>query len=151
MARSDSGKAPRYDRHQPSSLAASRVKKHNRSEGTKAELTLRRHLWARGLRYCLHVQELPGKPDIVFRRQRVAIFVDGDFWHGRNWTERRKKLEKGANADYWIAKIEYNIERDLKSTVLLREMGWDVLRIWETDVLSTPDEACEKILQLVAP
>jgi DNA mismatch endonuclease Vsr len=92
-------KAPRYDDCRPASPAASKAKRRNRPKGTVAELLLRRALWAEGLRYRLHAKDLPGKPDIVFRRQRLVIFVDGDFWHGRDWPQRREKLEKGSNPE----------------------------------------------------
>jgi DNA mismatch endonuclease (patch repair protein) len=81
------------------------------------------------------VKGLPGKPDIVFVGPRVAVYCDGDFWHGRNWDKLRSKLRMGANAEYWCAKIESNIERDLHNQRLLEEAGWHVLRLWETDIL----------------
>jgi DNA mismatch endonuclease, patch repair protein len=138
-------KAPRYDACTPATPAASKAKRHNPPKGTRAEVLLRCALWAKGLRYRLHAKELPGKPDIVFRRQHLAVFVDGDFWHGRDWEKRREKLAKGSNADYWLAKIGYNIERDRKSTELLEDMGWTVLRFWETDLLDDPDIAVREI------
>jgi len=136
-----SKKAPRYESYQPTSPAASQAKRHNRPTNTRAEQLLRHDLWARGLRYRLHAKDLPGKPDIVFRRHRVAVFVDGDFWHGRNWTERAKKLANGSNATYWVAKIAYNIELDARNNRLLASMGWSVLRFWETDVVAAPSKA----------
>jgi len=126
-------KVPRYDDCKPATPAASKAKRRNPPRGTRAELLLRRALWAKGL-HRLHAKDLPGKPDLVFRRQRLVVFVDGDFWRGRDWDKRREKLEKGSNADYWLAKIGYNIERDKKSTALLGDMGWTVIRIWETDL-----------------
>jgi DNA mismatch endonuclease (patch repair protein) len=142
-------KAPHYGDCEPATPAASKAKRRNRPKGSRAELLLRSALWARGLRYRLHAKELPGKPDIVFRRQRVAIFVDGDFWHGRDWEERRKKLEKGSNAQYWIAKIGYNIKRDKKNTALLEGMGWLVIRFWETDLLDAPEMATREIVNIL--
>jgi DNA mismatch endonuclease (patch repair protein) len=91
-----------------------------------------------GLRYRKHVLSLPGKPDIVFVRARVAVFCDGDFWHGRDWRSLRVKLKRRANPDYWIPKIRSNIERDRRNERLLAEDGWLVIRLWETDVLSSP-------------
>lgn len=143
-------KAPRYDDCEPATPAASKAKRRNPPKGTRAELLLRQALWARGLRYRLHAKDLPGKPDVIFRRQRLAIFVDGDFWHGRNWGKRREKLKKGSNADYWLAKIGYNIERDKKNTALLEEMGWAVIRFWETDVLDGPNIAAREIVDALA-
>lgn len=129
-------KVPRYSEFEPASRLASEIKKKNRSRDTKAELLLRRELWRRGLRYRLHDARLPGKPDIIFVKARVAVFVDGDFWHGRNWPSRKAKLARGANAPYWLAKIEANIKRDRRRTRELQRMGWTVLRVWETDVLA---------------
>lgn len=143
-------KVPRYDDCKPATPAASKAKRRNPPKGTRAELLLRRALWAKGLRYRLHAKDLPGKPDILFRRQRLAIFVDGDFWHGRDWEQRRKKLKKGSNADYWLAKIGYNIERDKRNTTLLEGMGWTVIRMWETDLLRGPGIAVRKILGALA-
>jgi DNA mismatch endonuclease, patch repair protein len=126
---------PRFTNFKAASETASRIKKRNRSRDTKAEMTLRKELWRLGLRYRLHASDLPGKPDIVFRRARVAVFCDGDFWHGRDWPRRRRKLARGANALYWTTKIASNVARDRRNTRLLRAAGWTVLRLWETDVL----------------
>jgi DNA mismatch endonuclease (patch repair protein) len=133
--------APRFDKLRPASSNASRAKRRNKARGTEAELALRRQLWAMGLRYRLHAADLPGKPDIVFRHRRLAVFVDGDFWHGRNWEERRRKLAEGHNANYWLAKIGYNRERDGRNTQRLEAAGWRVIRLWETDVKRAPQEA----------
>jgi DNA mismatch endonuclease (patch repair protein) len=78
---------------------------------------------------------MPGKPDIVFLSARLCVFVDGDFWHGRDWPNLRHRLELRANPDYWIPKIARNIERDREQDQLLLALGWRVLRLWETDVL----------------
>ena len=126
---------PRYSQFLPASPLASEIKKKNRSRDTKAEMLLRRALWKQGLRYRLHDATLPGKPDIIFAKARVVIFCDGDFWHGRNWRSRKAKLARGANARYWLAKIESNIRRDRKSNRELQRLGWIVLRFWETDIL----------------
>jgi DNA mismatch endonuclease (patch repair protein) len=126
---------PRFTNFKPASETTSRIKKKNRSGDTKAEVTLRKELWRLGLRYRLHASDLPGKPDIVFRRARVAVFCDGDFWHGRRWRQRRQKLARGSNAAYWTAKIAANAARDRRNTRVLRAAGWTVVRLWETDVL----------------
>lgn len=138
-------RVPRYCAFRPASASASEVKRRNRARDTKAEMLLRRALWARGLRYRLHDTRLPGKPDIVFRQARLVVFVDGDFWHGRDWRRRRAKLARGSNAGYWIPKIEANIARDRKITRALKKAGWIVLRFWETDVLEAPDQITDEI------
>jgi len=127
-------RAPRFDRHRPASESASRAKRGTPRRDTRAEMLLRRALWHRGVRYRLHAKELPGKPDLVFRGAKVVVFVDGDFWHGRDWPNLRQIMAKRRNADYWIAKIEYNQERDWRNNALLEDDGWCVLRFWETDI-----------------
>lgn len=142
--------SPSFVGRKPSSPLASGIKTRNRKTDTTAELTLRRVLWRQGLRYRVNQKGLPGTPDIVFPRQRVAVFVDGDFWHGRNWEQRKARLTSGNNAAYWIAKIGYNRERDCKNERLLADLGWTVIRLWETDVLKDPEGAARRILGLVA-
>lgn len=143
-------RAPRYDAYRPSSASASHAKRRNKAKDSNAEVLLRKALWARGARYRLHAKDLPGKPDIVLPKQKVAVFVDGDFWHGRNWEDLQEKLKQRANPDYWIAKIAYNRTRDLEQTEALKEQGWTVLRFWETEVTKDPDAAVEAILNALA-
>lgn len=103
-----------------------------RGKDTRPELLLRKALWARGIRYRMHAADLPGKPDIVIRKYRLAVFVDGEFWHGYNW-EKNKGVIK-SNRDFWIAKIERNMERDKENTAALIGMGYTVFRFWAEDV-----------------
>ncbi|HEX6705324.1 MAG TPA: very short patch repair endonuclease [Albitalea sp.] len=100
-----------------------------RSRDTKVELLVRRALHAKGFRYRVNVSALPGKPDIAFTRLRLAVFVDGDFWHGWQFDEWREKL-----APYWAEKIARNIQRDAAHAQRLAEEGWAVVRIWEHEV-----------------
>lgn len=144
-----SNKTPSYKGLKPASELASRVKRNNRRVNTKPEMMLRSELWKKGLRYRVNVKNLPGKPDIVFSKSRIAIFCDGDFWHGRNWLILKKKLETGNNATYWIAKISTNMKRDKRNTILLEEMGWRVIRIWEKDIKQNVSEAANKIEMLI--
>jgi DNA mismatch endonuclease (patch repair protein) len=113
---------------------------------TKPELLLRRCLWKLGLRYRLHANWLPGRPDLVFPKDRVAVFVDGDFWHGRDWAVRESRLSEGRNAGYWTAKIAYNIGRDARNSALLEEMGWTVVRVWEGEVSESPESVAQTVL-----
>lgn len=117
----------------------------SRKRDTKPELVLRKALWRRGLRYRKNVKGLPGKPDIVFVGSRLAVFCDGDFWHGRDWKQRRRKLERGSNSDYWIAKIERNMERDREVDARLADEGWRVLRFWESEILQATETVVERI------
>lgn len=103
-----------------------------RSTNTTPELLLRKELWRLGYRYRLNVAKLKGKPDIVFNKYKVVIFVDGEFWHGYNWLEKKPKIK--ANRKYWIKKIERNMERDLENTSHLVSNGYVVLRFWEHEI-----------------
>ena len=108
-----------------------------KSKDTEPELLVRQALWKRGLRYRVNVRTLPGKPDIVFTRAKIAIFCDGDFWHGHNWAVRgMASLEEELNSysEFWRSKILSNIERDIKNTLALTESGWIVIRLWESDI-----------------
>jgi DNA mismatch endonuclease, patch repair protein len=137
---------PTYKGRRPASERASAAARgSSKKTDTSCELLLRRALWAAGLRYRKDVKDLPGRPDIVFPKARLAVFCDGDFWHGRNWEERRRKLEQGTNPDYWIAKIERNIERDRQNTQRLSQMGWAVLRFWESEIQANLSDLVEKV------
>jgi DNA mismatch endonuclease (patch repair protein) len=135
-----------YKGRKPASHQASATGRANsRKADTRCELLLRQTLWAAGYRYRKNTPNLPGRPDVVFPGPRVAVFVDGDFWHGRDWESRRRKLLAGSNPDYWVAKIERNIERDRETTSRLESMGWTVLRIWESEIRSAPMEVVQRI------
>ena len=108
---------------------------HNKN--TRPELAVRKELFKRGWRYRVNYNKLSGKPDIVFTKLKVCIFVDGDFWHGRNWVTRgygsfEEELKR--YSDYWQKKLLRNIERDKEVNKTLEESGWTVIRVWETDV-----------------
>jgi DNA mismatch endonuclease (patch repair protein) len=102
-----------------------------------------------GMRYRKNVYSLPGKPDIVFYGSRVAVFCDGDFWHGRHWSELESKLLKGWNGRYWVAKIAGNRERDKRNTAELESNGWHVIRIWESDIRHDPSGIAIKVYDAV--
>lgn len=112
----------------------SKIMRSIRSENTSLELRLRRALFARGLRYRLHRRSLPGKPDIVFPRHKLAIFCDSEFWHGKDLKSRIDRIR--SNRSYWKAKIEGNRKRDKQVNKRLRDLGWRVLRFWEHDILT---------------
>lgn len=141
--------APSYSGLIPASEASSRVKKNNRRRDTQHEITLRRELWRIGLRFRKNVSYLPGKPDIVFIKSRVAVFCDGDFWHGRNWTVLNRSLSTGTNSGYWLAKIKSNMKRDALNNIRLREAGWHVIRLWETDINRDPISAANFVKNTV--
>ena len=114
---------------------------------TQCEVMLRQSLWAAGCRYRKNVPGLPGRPDVAFLGPKVAVFCDGDFWHGRDWESRRQKLSRGNNSAYWLAKIQRNIERDRENDRRLQEMGWTVLRFWESQVRSDLAGAVRSVLE----
>jgi DNA mismatch endonuclease (patch repair protein) len=141
-------RAPRFDGFTPSSASASATKRAVGRRDTQPEIVLRRLLWALGSRYRVNVATLPGCPDIVFPRARLVVFVDGDFWHGRNWKARKARLSAGSNSAYWIAKIRANMRRDRRQTRDLARSGWTVLRCWESEILTRPLGLAKRIIRL---
>ncbi len=131
----------------PASRASSRAKSAVKRSKTRPEVLLARALRSLGIRPRLAKRQLPGKPDFIFPRKKVVVFCDGDFWHGRNWPQRRAKLAVGWNADYWISKIEYNRRRDRHNTRLLKDAGWKVIRLWESDILRNPVASATEVLK----
>jgi DNA mismatch endonuclease (patch repair protein) len=122
-----------------------------RAKDSKAELALRRVLHAHGLRYRLHARDLIGNPDIVNRSRKVAVFVDGDMWHGNPAEPARRGRASFAElfptrTDWWLAKIERNRMRDMEVTSALTQAGYQVIRVWERDVLADPDAAARPVL-----
>lgn len=110
-----------------------------RAKDTKPEWALRRHLFSRGLRYRLHVRGVTGRPDIVFPKARVAVFVDGDFWHGAGWRERGHadlSEQFPSNTEFWVTKITRNVERDAVVSKRLRAEGWEVIRVFASELAS---------------
>ena len=140
--------------HRPRDPAAtSRLMKVIRRRDTAAEMILRRTIWRKGLRYVTQDRELPGTPDVVFRGARVAVFVDGDYWHGRVLIDRGLRALKltfrTRNRNFWIEKVVRNVERDHRQTAELRSLGWSVLRLWERDVLRDPHREALKVYRIV--
>ncbi|MFC9500046.1 very short patch repair endonuclease [Streptomyces sp. NPDC056982] len=118
----------------------SRIMAAVKSKNTRPEMTLRKALWNRGLRYRLHAS-LPGRPDIVFPSARLVVFVDGDFWHGNAWRVRGMRsfddqFRNINNGEKWRAKIVANVQRDEEVTVKLKESGWCVYRVFESRLKS---------------
>ena len=103
-----------------------------KNKDSKIELILRKELWSRGLRYRKNVNRIYGKPDIAFIGKRIAVFVDSEFWHGYDWDN--KKNEFKSNQEFWIPKIERNMQRDIEVTEYLTENGWTVLRFWGKEI-----------------
>ena len=99
----------------------------------KAETLLAKALWHRGYRYRKNDKRLPGSPDIAILKHRIAVFVDGEFWHGKDWGHRKTRIM--SNREYWIEKIEENMARDLRNDQLLTQVGWMPIHFWEKKVI----------------
>lgn len=118
-----------------------------KGKDTKPELMLRKCLWAKGIRYRIQ-GKITGKPDIYIRKYSLAIFVDGDFWHGNNWKIRGLRSQEDEfkrYSKYWKEKISKNIERDRIVTKRLKKEGWKVMRFWESDILKDVNKCATKI------
>jgi DNA mismatch endonuclease (patch repair protein) len=122
------------------SFCMSRIK----GKDTGLEMRVRSALHRRGLRFRKHVKDLPGKPDVVFRKVRVAVFVDGDFWHGYRFPTWEDKV-----SDFWKKKINRNRERDAANHRKLRQMEWTVIRLWQHEVEADFDACIDRILAAV--
>ena len=116
------------------------------SKDTSIELLLRKALWHKGYRYRKNYKVLPGSPDIVLTKYKIAIFCDGEFFHGKDWEILRTRLEKGKNSTYWITKISRNRERDEEINKKLLLMDWTVIRFWENDIKKNTNE-CIHIIE----
>lgn len=118
-----------------------------KSKGSKIEVMLMQELWSRGLRYRKNVKTVYGKPDIAFIGKKVAVFCDSEFWHGYNWDERKKDFK--SHQEFWIPKIERNMERDKEVTKELTETGWIVLRFWGKDIKKNLKDCADKVEKAV--
>lgn len=120
------------------------------SKDTHIELVLRKALWAKGYRYRKNYKKLPGKPDIVLTKERIAIFCDSEFFHGKDWALLKEKLSNSDNGDFWIEKIYKNIQRDDEVDKELFFLGWTVIRLWGKDILKNTDECIRAIEEKIA-
>ena len=123
--------------------------RHIKSKDTSIEVKLRKELWSRGYRYRKNVSNLPGKPDIVLTKYKIAIFCDSEFFHGKDWEVLKPRLEKSNNADYWEKKISRNMERDNEINKKLLFMGWTVIRFWGKDILKNIDDCISVIEDVI--
>ena len=120
---------------------------HVKTKRNSAEIMIAKSLWHRGYRYRLNYKALPGSPDIALAKYRIAIFIDGEFWHGKDFEQRKTKLKN--NKDYWIEKIQENIDRDLKNDKLLRQMEWYPIHFWSNDVIKYCNQCVEEVTCLI--
>lgn len=119
---------------------------HIRSNDTSIEVKLRKALWHKGYRYRNNDSRLPGKPDIVLTKYKIAIFCDGEFFHGKDWEILKPRLEKSDNSQYWISKISRNRERDEDVNKQLLFQGWTVIRFWGKEIQNNTDQ-CVKVVE----
>lgn len=117
-----------------------------KSKNTSIELLLRKALWHKGYRYRKNYKELPGTPDIVLTQHKIAIFCDGEFFHGKDWEVLRPRIESGDNSKYWLKKISRNMERDSEIDKQLLFLGWTVIRFWGKDIKKDVD-GCIKVIE----
>lgn len=118
-----------------------------KNKDSQIELTLRKALWERGLRYRKNVNKIFGHPDVAFIGLKVAVFCDSEFWHGHDWKNRKNDIK--SNREFWINKIERNIQRDKEVTAALEADGWIVLRYWGKDIMARTSEIAEEIEKIV--
>ena len=127
----------------------SKCMSHIRSKDTGIEVRLRKALWKKGYRYRKNYKRLPGTPDIVLTKYRIAIFCDSEFWHGRDWDVLKPRLLKGKNPDYWIKKIGRNKERDAEIDKKLLFMDWTVIRFWGEEILKNIDQCIQVVEEAI--
>lgn len=123
-----------------------KIMSHIRRKDTSIELTLRKELWHRGYRYRKNYKELPGSPDICLTKYKLAIFCDSEFFHGKDWEVLKPRIAEGNNGQYWVKKIQENINRDEDVDKRLNYLGWTVIHFWGKDILKNTDE-CIKVIE----
>ncbi len=120
-----------------------------KGKNTSIEVRLCKALWQKGYHYRKNYKELPGSPDIVLTKYKIAIFCDGEFFHGKDWDKLKARLEKGENGEYWIKKITRNMERDEEINKQLMFKGWTVLRFWGDEIKKNTDECVKAIEEVI--
>lgn len=119
---------------------------HIKSKDTSIEVKLRIALWNKGYRYRKNYSKLPGKPDIVLTKYKIAVFCDSEFFHGKDWEVLKPRLERGDNSQYWVSKIARNRERDDEINKRLLFEGWTVIRFWGKDISKNVEE-CVRVVE----
>lgn len=119
---------------------------HIRSKDTSIEVVLRKALWKKGYRFRKNCKDIHGKPDIALTKYKIAIFCDGEFFHGKDWEILKPRLEKSNNGEYWVSKISRNRERDDEVNKKLLFQGWTVIRFWGDQIKKYTDE-CVKVVE----
>ena len=122
---------------------------HIKSSDTKIEILLRKALWGKGYRYRKNLKTLPGRPDIVLPKYKIAIFCDSEFFHGKDWETLQRRLEKSNNSEYWIRKIARNREHDDEINKELLFLGWTVIRFWGNDIKQNTEGCLRTIEEII--
>ena len=143
-------------RHRRDPTVTSRMMAAVRNKNSKAELALRRELHARGVRYRLHAKDVFGRPDLVIRKYRLAVFVDGDMWHGNPaaWVARGLSSMEAmfpTHTDWWVVKVRRTQVRDAEVNSSLEREGWTVIRLWESGILADVGAAADKVTSSIHP
>ena len=138
------GKEPRF--HGKVSKRSHKNMSKIHGKDTSIEIMLRKALWNKGIRYRKNDKRLPGAPDIVITKYKIAIFCDSEFFHGKDWEVLKPKLEKGTNGEYWVSKITRNIKRDRENDKKLLFMGWTVIHFWGKEITKNIVE-CVKVVE----
>jgi len=119
-----------------------------RGKNTKPELLFRKALWKENVRYRVDNKKIPGKPDVSIQKYKLAIFIDGEFWHGYNWDERKVQIK--SNKGFWVPKIERNMQRDQQVNRQLNDMGYTVFRFWEQEIKNELNKCINDVLVYIA-
>lgn len=115
-----------------------------RGKNTKPELAFRKALYKAGYRYRIDYRKLIGRPDVVLKKYKTVIFIDGEYWHGHNWSTRKQKIK--TNREFWIAKIERNMQRDREVNHELQQLGYKVFRFWESEIKKELEHCLQKVV-----
>lgn len=139
-------KVPRFNEESGFYTTKQRSKQMSRirAKNTKPEMMFRKALWKTGFRYRLNYKKLPGKPDVVLKKYKTVIFVDGGFWHGYNWAEKKGEIK--SNRGFWIPKIERNMQRDREVNRQLEELGYKVFRFWEHEIKKELSKCVDEVV-----
>ena len=142
-------KVPRFEESEGFFTTKSRSKHMSKIRGkdTKPELSFRKALYKEGVRYRVNVKTLPGKPDIANVSKKFVVFIDGEFWHGFNWAEKKTRIK--ANRDFWIPKIERNMQRDHENNSALEDMGFEVFRFWEQEIKKNLENCVSQVVEFL--